>query len=216
MLVHSPVVGPTTWRWVGEKLAVLGHRADVPDLREASLSGDPQAFIDAARAHLSSDTDVIVGHSGAGFFLPVIALPPASALRMVFVDAGVPPCEGEGTAGGSFVERLRELASNGVLPPWSRWWGEGAMEMLVSDPDRRRSIEGELPEVPIRFFESPVALPDGWCGWPAAFVLLSESYRSDAATAAALGWPVVEHLGTHLDVVNQPTVIAESLVALAA
>ena len=88
------------------------------------------------------------------------------------------------------------------------------MDVLVDDEDRRRSVEDELPEVPLAFFETAVAMPDGWCDRPAAFLLLTETYRSDAATATSRGWPVAERLGTHLDVVNKPTVIAESLVAL--
>jgi len=145
----------------------------------------------------------------------MIAAQPATMLRFAFVDAGVPPCHGEATAGSDFLEQLRALAVNGVLPHWSQWWGSGAMEALVTDADRRRSIEDEMPDVPMAFFEVAVAFPEGWCSRPAGFVLLSDSYRGDAATAASRSWPVIEHLGTHLDVVNHPTVIAETLVALA-
>jgi hypothetical protein len=87
--------------------------------------------------------------------------------------------------------RVREL--------WRCWWPDDA---------RRRSIEQELPTVPLAFFEAPVTAPAGWCGRSAAFVLLSEPYRSDAERARSLRWTVVERLGTHLDVANDEEAIA--------
>ena len=69
--------------------------------------------------------------------------------------------------------------------------------------------------MPLAFFEAPITLPAGWCDGECAFVLLSEFYRSDAARAAALGWPVVERRGAHLDLVNEEEAIAEILVGLA-
>src|SRR5215211_3722197 len=98
MLVHSPVVGPSTWRWVVKALESRGHRADLPDLRNAARTGDPHAFIRAACSYLARDTDVIAGHSGAGFFVPLIGASVEVRARLVFVDAGVPPCDGEAAA----------------------------------------------------------------------------------------------------------------------
>lgn len=62
--------------------------------------------------------------------------------------------------------------------------------------------------MPLAFFEAPVTAPAGWCGRSAAFVLLSEPYRSDAERARSLRWTVVERLGTHLDVANDEEAIA--------
>jgi hypothetical protein len=85
------------------------------------------------------------------------------------------------------------------------------MERLIPDEDARREVEAQLPQLPLTFYETPVALPDNWCDTPGAFVLLSESYRQDAATAASMGWPTIERLGTHLDVVNHPDRVAQTL-----
>ena len=200
---------------MADALTALGHDVDLPDLRDAAVSGDPQVFVRAARRAITDDTDVLVGHSGAGVLLPVIAEPGPGSMRIVFVDAGIPPCHGAVTPGGDFLEQLRELAVNNMVPRWSRWWPDGSMEVLVDDDGRRRHVEGELPEVLLAFFETSVAMPDSWCNRPAAFLLLSETYRSDAAVAMSRGWPAAERLGMHLDAVNKPTVIAESLVALA-
>jgi pimeloyl-ACP methyl ester carboxylesterase len=171
MLVHSPLVGPATWRWVAEALRSSGHDVAVPDLREAAISGAPRAVVRAALQLTAEVPTILVGHSGAGFFLPSIAAGFDSPVRrLVFVDAGVPPCEGEATTSVEFLEQIRALAADGTLPKWSTWWGEGVMENLVPDRARRAEIEVEMPEVPIAFFETPTPLPVGWCEGPSAFL----------------------------------------------
>jgi pimeloyl-ACP methyl ester carboxylesterase len=216
LLVHSPLVGPATWRWVAEALRSSGHDATVPDLTEAAATGDPKALISAALPPRATEPLVIVGHSGAGFFLPSIAAGLESPTRrLVFVDAGIPPDEGEATAGADFLDRLRSLATDGVLPKWSTWWGEGVMEMLVPDDAHRAEIEAEMPEIPLALYESPVTMPFGWRNIPGAFMLLSEPYHQDAQRASSLGWRVIERLGAHLDIVNNPDAIARNLVELA-
>jgi len=215
VLVHSPLVGPATWRGVAEVLASLGHAVDVPDLRHAAKSGDPRTFISAARSAVSPDTGIVVGHSGAGFFLPSIAASREQLSLLVFVDAGIPPFDGTATASADFLGQLRSIAVNGMLPRWSRWWGEGVFERLVPDRERRSEVEAELLEVPLAFYETAITVPDGWCTAPGGFVLLSEMYRGDAATAMSLGWPTVELLGTHLDIVNHPEALAQALTRLA-
>ena len=63
---------------------------------------------------------MLVGHSGAGVLFPMIAEPRPGSMRVMFVDAGVPPCHGAVTPGGDFLEQLRELAVNKMVPRWSR------------------------------------------------------------------------------------------------
>lgn len=211
-LIHSPLVGPATWRGVAEVLVSLGHDVDVPDLRAAAQSGDPRRFLWEAQHAISPDTGVVAGHSGAGFFLPSIATArEAQLVSLVFVDAGLPPCEGTSTASADFLEQLRSMSVDGVLPRWSSWWGAGVMERLVPDQQRRLEVEAELPEVHLAFYETPIKQPDGWCSMTGGFVLLSEGYRRDAALAKSLGWPVVELLGDHLDLVNNPGAVAGAL-----
>ena len=212
VLIHSPLVGPATWKWVAEELRQNDHDVAVPDLRRAAEAGDAAEVIGAAASVVGRDPVVVVGHSGAGSFLPSIAAD-ASA-RLVFVDAGIPPCSGEVTAGGDFIDRLRTLSSSGVLPKWSTWWGDGAMEVLVPAVDRRREIVAELPEVPLALYESPITLPERWCELPSAFVLLSDAYRADADTARSRQWPILERVGSHFDIVNLPSTIAADLVAV--
>jgi hypothetical protein len=218
LLVHSPVVGPATWRWVGDALRDAGETVIVPDLVDPATSGDPLRFVSCAASTASSDDGdvVLVGHSGAGCLLPRIAhlLSPRPRL-IVFVDAGVPPCDGDVLMGGTFLGTLQSLAVGGRLPPWSRWWGDDVMDRLVDVPERRAAIEAELPIVPLRFYEMSIAMPPGWCDTPSAYVLLSPGYRPDAVTASGRGWPVVERLGAHLDMANDERAIASILIDLA-
>ena len=215
LLVHSPAVGPSTWRWVAEALRSQGHVCLLPNLVTAATTGDPDVFAEeAAKAVDGHDDAVIVGHSAAGSVLPVVAGLVGRVRRTIFVDATVPPCEGTGNAGGEFLGALRGLATDGVLPIWSQWWGEGVLEFLVPDDIRRRDVEMEMPALPLAFFEKPITLPTGWCAGEGAFVLLSEFYRTDASRAAALGWPVIEHPRAHLDIVNDEEAIAATLVEL--
>jgi pimeloyl-ACP methyl ester carboxylesterase len=217
VLLHSPLVGPTTWRWVAGALVDAGHAVALPDLRDAAVTGDRDGLITAAAAVVPAPwtAPILVGHSGAGSLLPSVAERlGTSSGRLVFVDAGLPPCEGSATPGGDFLDRLRALAVGDVLPRWSTWWGDDAMTMLVPDDDRRRELEAEMPQIPLPYFESPFEVPGGWCESPGSFLLLSESYRGDAERSRALGWPTVERLGGHLDIVNDPDGVARAIVEL--
>jgi hypothetical protein len=216
LLVHSPVVGPSTWRWVAEALVIAGHEGCVPDLVPAAVTGDPTALVQQAVASCRPAEDVvIVGHSGAGAVLPAIAAGlPSRPRHLVFVDAGLPPCEGTFSVGGDFLGPLRELADDGLLPIWSQWWGAGVLEALVPLDQRRHEIEAELRRVPLSFYDTVIEAPRNWCTIPTAYILLSEAYRDDAQRAAAVGWPVVERLGGHLDLVNDGEAIASILIEL--
>jgi hypothetical protein len=155
---------------------------------------------------------VLVGHSGAGPFLPAIAgrMDPSPA-QLVFVDAGVPPTEGTAPLiPDQLLESLRDLARNGMLPKWSEWFGTGAMQELVPDDDRRSAVVAELPELPLSYFDGRLHMPSNWSRSACAYILLSEPYRRDAAEAASRGWPVVELPGGHLDMVTRPTEVVDA------
>ena len=151
LLVHSPAVGPAMWRWVADALRSRGHEAVVPNLVAAALTGEPAAFAQAAVRAVDVEEDtVICGQSAAGGVLPVVAGLVPGVRRVVFVDASVPPCEGTTSAGGEFLGALRGLAADGVLPVWSRWWGEGVLEALVADETRRSSRRFRVPMHSVR------------------------------------------------------------------
>ena len=189
-----------------------GHDVIVPSLIRAATSGRWEACVDAVAAAAPPGVPhVLVGHSGAGPLLPMIANQ-VSTSRLVFVDASLPPTDGESAlVPEQFLGALTALAQDGVLPPWSEWFEPGTMETLIPDPVRRDAVVAELPRLPLSYFQGWVPVPHGWATAPCTYVLLSEAYRHEAEQAAARAWPVIEMVGAHLDLVSQPLPLAEAL-----
>ncbi len=199
------------------ELESAGHDVVIQDLVGAAKTGDPAVFVRAAVEAIddSSEPAVLVGHSGAGAMLPLVAASVTAEPRaVVFVDAGIPPCDEAFSAGGPFLEVLRNLATDGLLPKWSTWWGDGVLDAMVPDNRRRREFEGELPIVPLRFYDAMIEVPAGWCTRPCSYLLLSEIYRSDLERVTSLGWLVAEHPGNHLDIMNHEAAISDLLLDL--
>jgi pimeloyl-ACP methyl ester carboxylesterase len=221
VLIHSPLVGPSSWRWVADELTARGLNVIVPSLLAGAIAGDPLQCIDAVVAATPDIGDAtLVGHSGAGPLLPLIAdRMERRAKRLIFVDAGIPPAGGEAVLiPDDFATHLRSLANgDGVLPPWSEWFGANAIDELVPDDQRRRDVIADMPQIPLRYFDARITLPDRWPeSTSGGYILLSEIYRPDAIAAGAHGWPVVEMIGAHLDVVTRPTAVADAIKSLAA
>lgn len=216
VLVHSPVTGPSTWRWVASELTDRGHRVMIPAIRRPITSAT--AFAAAVAAEVmteGAERPVLVGHSGAGPLLPQLA-ERVSAARLVFVDADVPPDTGYADLMPvQYLEPLRALAVDGVLPKWSEWFGSDTMRELVPDEAKRAVVSAELPELPLSYFEEPVPVPPRWAAVGGGFVLLSEAYDAAAAAAAARGWPVERQMGAHLDLVTRPAEVAAAILRVA-
>jgi alpha/beta hydrolase family protein len=198
-------------------------QAVVPSLIGVADAPPPQwrrcvEIVRAATSMVASPI-VLAGHSGGGLLLPAIAaaLVPDVA-RFVLVDSGLPATSGTTPlAPPEFIGRLHALAVDGTLPPWSTWWGDDAMRELVPDEGMRGAIERELPSLPLSYFEQSVPSPVGWDRVPCAYLLLSEPYREDAATARRRGWRVEEISGAqHLHAVVAPSAVADALLRLTA
>jgi pimeloyl-ACP methyl ester carboxylesterase len=221
-LIHSPLVGPSTWSPVAHELERRGHQAVVPLLRPADAP--PQNWrqcVEAAREALETLADpiILVGHSGGGLLLPAIAeavSPHVSGL--IFVDSGVPAVTGETSAAPPpFLDYLRTLAADGTLPPWSTWWGEDAMRDLVPDERVRAALVCEMPSLPLAYFDQRIPSPKGWGQVPCAYLLLSDGYKEAAAEARKRGWRVEEIAGAqHLHIAVAPEAVADALIRLAA
>ena len=216
VLVHSPVTGPSTWRWVASELAARGHEVAVPAVPPAATALGWAGFVGAVGALAAGLRDpVVVGHSGAGPLLPRIAAR-IRARAVVFVDADIPPEAGAaGLVPDEFLEFLRGLASGGVLPPWSRWFGPDSMRELIPDDGMRAIVSAEMPALPLSYFETRVPVPAGWTAVRCGYVLLSEAYTEQAAQAEASGWRVVRLPGAHLDIVTRPAAVADAIVSVA-
>jgi hypothetical protein len=216
VLVHSPVTGPSTWRWVAGQLADRGHRVTVPAVPPVATSLGWAAFVGSVAALADTKGQpVLVGHSGAGPLLPIIG-DRIGAAALVFVDADIPPAAGETPlVPAEFLGVLRDLAIGTRLPPWSEWFGPDAMREMIPDDRQRKIVTAELPQVPLSYFESRAPVPDGWMRTRCGYVLLSEAYTAQAERAEAAGWPVIRQPGAHLDLVTRPEAVAEAILSVA-
>ena len=212
VLLHSPLVGPATMEPLAEALRRRGRTVVVPRMHEAGFSATPRwmSWVAAATEQIKdvgAGSVVLVGHSGAGLLLPVVAerLEPHIA-GVVFVDAGLPPSAGDVVvADGDFLAHLRVIAVDGVLPPWSEWWGPEVMSALIPDAGQRAAVEVEQPRLPLAFFEATIPVPPGWdVRHPVGYVRLSAAYDREADLARERGFPVSLFEGAHLDTVTRP------------
>jgi hypothetical protein len=219
LLVHSPVVGPTTWARVADVLQNNGFRCDVPDMTAVASAGAPDhskfAGVAAAAVADAAGPAVLVGHSGAGPLLPAIAeLVGDRARGAVFVDALLPH-PGRSwfdSAPPSLRGQLLGMASDGVLPPWHEWFPPGVIDELVPDPSLRRAFFGEIPRLPVAYFEesAPTTSDLRAC----ALLRLSAAYDDAADEAERRGWWVARRDWDHLRMLTDPEAVAD-LIALA-
>lgn len=222
VLVHSPLVGPTTWQPAATALIARGHRAVVPELTPV-LDGPGPYFPALASAVAAAVRDVdeplvLVAHSGAGPLLPAVGDALARPVdASVFVDAGLPHPGRTwfDTAPRELAAHLRGLASDGMLPPWHEWFPPEAVAELVPDQAMRDAVVGELRPVPVAFFEEAAPMSPAPPADRCAYLLLSDAYADAAREASALRWPVAHHPSDHLAVYTDPEGVTEKLLTLA-
>ena len=216
VFVHSPLVGPLTWRAVAERCAASGWPVAVADLTTAMAGPAPyQPRVAAAVARAAAGPGgpvVLVGHSGAGPLLPGVAAAVGVPVRaLVYVDAGLPQPGRTwfDTAPPQLTDHLRSLARDGAVPPWHEWFAPETLAALLPAPGLRAEFTSELVPVPLDYFQERAG-PAVWSG-PAGYLLLSEGYRGDATRAAAQGMPVVEHPSHHLAMLTAADQVAAAL-----
>jgi GNAT superfamily N-acetyltransferase len=219
VLMHSPLVGPSTWAGVALGLLDQGIPVLVPSLAGIELDGSAGAALAARVAGAVPEGcagAVLVAHSGAGPLVPLVAhtLPmrPAGA---IFVDAGLPARSGSTPlAGPEFLGFLDQKSVDGRLPPWTDWWGAEAVATLIPDAEQRATVEAECRPIPRAYFDGSFPVPPGWADVPGAYLLLSPAYKEQADRAHDLGWPVAECPGHHVLMVTDPAMVAAALVPL--
>jgi pimeloyl-ACP methyl ester carboxylesterase len=223
LLVHSPSVGPRTWHPVAHRLAELGREAVVPSLLHVGDEGPPfwPRVVDAVRAGLGTVGQdqgvVLVAHSNAGLFIPVIAAAlPGQVRGCIFVDAALPPASGTAPmVPPELLALLRDKASGGRLPRWTDWWDEEQVAPLFPDQATRAAVTEEQPRLPLSYYEASVPVPAGWDARPCAYLLFGPPYDELAGQARARGWIVERLPGRHLHQLVDPDGVARRLVALA-
>ena len=222
VLIHSPSVGPRTWQPVAHRLAELGWEAAVPSLLHVTDGGPPfwPRVVDAVRAGLDTEQSqgvVLVAHSNAGLFIPVVsAALPGRVRGCIFVDAALPPASGSApVAPPELLALLRDKASDGLLPRWTDWWDEEAVAPLFPDQRTRQAVSEEQPRLPLSYYEASVPAPVGWDAQPCAYLLFGPPYNELADEARERGWIVQQLPGRHLHQLVDPDGVARLLLAIA-
>lgn len=221
VLVHSPLVGPATLDPLAEALRRQGRTALVPTLLGQAETPSPgwRESIERVAAELHGlGSIVLVGHSGAGYFLPAIAAAADGPVEaFAFIDAPLPPSQGSTPLVPSdFLPQLEALSNEGLLPPWSQWFGSGIFEAMVPDDEQRAALEGELPCLPLASLADDLPVPEGWDLAHCAYLLLSpEQYGAFAHEAQQRGWATdgIDD-ADHLSTVTEPDAIATALIGL--
>ena len=216
VLLHSPLVGVSSLAPTARALEQRGLVCHLPQL-PSSGAGVPQ-WQDCPRHLLEvvprTEAPILAGHSAAGLLAAALA-PALSAAGLIFLDAGIapgggatPPVEPE------FLQYVRRLPrQNGLLPPWSEWWGQDIFAGARVDPALQAAFEAEQPRLPVTWFDDSFEMPD-WSGCRAAYLQTSALFAGEADEARRRGWPVVCLNGTHLHPFLEPEETAEALVAL--
>ncbi len=213
LLVHSPLLGPGSWKAVAAQLTAAGERVRVPDLRDALAAGQDlvERQVALAAADPLGGPVILAGHSGAGPLLPAVAAALAEqgseVIATVFVDAGMPHPGNprRATLPPALVGHLESLTADGWVPPWPRWWAPEELAELLPDPDLRAELESDCPRLPAALFDE--VLPSG-PDVVGGYVQLSDAYADAAAAAAELGWAVARLEADHLAPLTRPRDVA--------
>ncbi|MFG1933793.1 alpha/beta fold hydrolase [Mycobacterium sp. NPDC048908] len=216
LFVHSPVAGPSTWRYTAKELQDNGFRGVVADLTEVASSGGPYYPKCATAAAVAvdgiADTVVVVGHSAAGALLPAVAEAVGARTRgAVFVDAMLPQPGRTwfDTAPPGMETQLRGLATDGVLPPYHDWFPDGVLAQLVPDTVRRDRMIAENPRLPVAYFDEPAPQARFTDSVACAFIRLGAPFDAAADKAERLGWWVARRDWDHLRMLSDPAAVAD-------
>lgn len=227
LLLPSYLIGPESWRGVGEVLGRLGYDAVV---------GGPEPTTPRDVDHITPWVDhmvsvaqectkgplALVGHSAACQRLPLVASRLLALGRLVhtlvFVNGKVPWVDGESPCDAN--PQLREMLDalvrpNDYLPPWHRWWGSMILDMVPDDQIRNRVFD-EARQQPRAMFGQPVPVPELPPTVRRAFLATGRSHEPDYERARQLGWKVARLDGEHLHMVVDPVTVAGMLLSLTA
>lgn len=218
MLLGSVFLPPSVLEPLAVELRRRGHRAGITAATDVTT---PERVLDAYASgfgHGRGDDRGVIGvaHSNAGLY--VAGLVSRGLLAgAVFMDAVVPS-----TAGGQQPvippdrrEPLLAMASGGMLPRWTEWWPAADVRALFPDQRTFAEVDAATPRVPTSYLDGTVSIPAEWAsGLPAAFLAFGDAYRTERERAESLGWPTRTLDLGHLGQLEDPALVAESVLEL--
>lgn len=223
-LVHSPLLGPVSWEPVRLRLAAAGWNVVVPRLLNDAGTGSfywqrhSEDFREALDVAAIGGAVALIGHSGAGPLLPVLAAASGRAsAAYLFVDSDLPVPESsrfDAFDRAEDVERVRSLATDGMLAPWNEWFGEEVMSDLIPDEATRLELLAELRPAPLAIYEEILPIPVHWPDAACGYLQLSSGYQPQSMDAEARGWPVERLASNHLGMVAESDAVTAALLNL--
>lgn len=217
LLLHAPLSAPASWQLVADVLRSRGYPVLVPDLTRVADAGPPYwpRYGAAAGQPLISLPDdlsvVVVAHSGAGFFVPLLRQATGAAIPCyIFVDAVVPEDGVIPDADGYMRSRSRD----GRIPPFT----EAELRATGLPGDAARALQADLRPLPLAVYEEPVPVFPGWPDAPRAYLRFTqtwpEAYQHYVDQARQEGWPYAELAGGHFHMLVNPQAVADALLTL--
>ena len=216
VLLPSPLLGPAVWRPVRDRLADRGWQAVVAGPTGPVRS--PQDVADALLAAVPSSEDVVlVAHSNAGAYVPLLASQ-RPVVAGVLVDAVLPPAHGQvPLAPPALLAQLQQQADpDGLLPVWTDWWDEADVAPLFPDTATREAVQREQQRLPVRYFAEALPVPAGWDDRPFGYLAFGDIYADERREAERRGWPVRTLAGAHLHMLVDPAQVAAEVRAVLA
>lgn len=214
ILIHSPFLGPATWRSTARALQANERRVQVPNLLAVAQSAPPYwpAGVDSVVRSAGDESVILVTHSNAGLYVPAVIDALGEQVRgVMFVDAALP-----GAGHYTTPDFLRGLATvDGLLPPWTSWWAEADVDALFPDAHVRVEVEAEQPRMPLAYYDHLPPVPQDWTTPQAGYIWFGPPYDQTAAQAALRGWPTVHLPGNHLHMLSDPNAVAAAVVDMA-
>jgi len=218
VLIHSPLVGPLTWKLVADEMRQKGMDVIVPTLIDSPGSEKPYwkqhaRSVSQALASLPQETPItLVAHSGAGPLLPVIRQSFENPVKAyVFVDAGIPRNEATRldlmkSEDSDWAKQFQEyLESGGRFPNWS----VDDLQEIIPDESLRAQLVVEIHSRALDFFAEPIPAFESWPDAPCIYLLFSEPYKRAAVQARKLGWQTYELEAGHFHMLVDPKAVTD-------
>ena len=221
VLIHSPLVGPLTWKLVADQMrqgdinVITPTLVDTPDSEKPYWKQHAES-VSQALAHIPKDTSVtLVAHSGAGPLLPAIREALANPVNAyLFVDAGIPRADATRldlmqSEESSWAKEFQEyLEGGGRFPNWS---SEDLREILP-DKELREQMVSEINPRELDFFAEPIPVFEGWPDAPCIYILFSEPYKRAAVQARESGWPTYELEAGHFHMLVDAKAVTDLII----
>jgi len=223
VLVHSPLAGGLTWTLVAQEMLVQGLNALVPHLSDQAAAKQPfwKQHVESILPTLSQipagHSVTLVGHSGAGPLLPVIAQALDQPIKAyLFVDASLPRDGASRLAlmkreDPAWAEQLQQALQQGQQYPT---WTEDDLRDIVPNAALRRDLVAEIKPRSLSFFSEPIPVFAGWPDAPCTYLKFSAPYNRVAAQARQAGW-LVRHMDAgHFHMLVDPEAVTEVIMEI--